>query len=143
LSLTPFRDTFSEQEPLASITLRAFKPKPDAKLHVLGVDGELAWKQGDDDVQVSLPQAGRKQLVGALTWTLRISAGAGLRGGFERGSIALPSRSPLCVMALGFDPASEHSRAGGRCGVTCSPRVLLSKVHQPDEDGHAHQSIHP
>lgn len=63
-----------EQEPPVSITLRAFKPVPDAKLHVLGVDGELAWKQGDDGVQVSLPPAVRRQLAGALAWTLHISA---------------------------------------------------------------------
>jgi alpha-L-fucosidase len=63
-----------EQGPPASLVLRAFRPAPDAKLRVLGADGELAWKQRGDDIQIEFPEALRRQLAGALAWTLHIPA---------------------------------------------------------------------
>ena len=53
---------------------RLREARPDAKLRVLGAGGELAWKQRGDDIQIEFPEALRRQLAGALAWTLHIPA---------------------------------------------------------------------
>lgn len=63
-----------EGEPPASLVLHAFKPAKGATLRILGAGDALAWQPQGNGVRVDLPAAVRRQLVGALAWTLHFSA---------------------------------------------------------------------
>ncbi|TAN04865.1 MAG: alpha-L-fucosidase [Rhodanobacteraceae bacterium] len=62
------------EAPPASVVLRGVQPTHDARIELLGGPESLAWTRHDSLTTITLPPSVRRQLSGALAWTLRISA---------------------------------------------------------------------
>jgi len=56
------------------VTLRGITAAPDAKVSMLGVDGDLEWKQVGDRLVITMPKLNPSKMPCEIAWTFKVSA---------------------------------------------------------------------